>query len=266
MPGHTDWQPYRTHVQGGLREGNFLNGQFVLLCAGPPHLQDIGSGSAADTLGASGKDVCYPIGVTQNIALTQNKAISRIFEIGSDRSYFITGRTVGQLSLSRVMYHGPSLLRVLYAYYSTTTGEPGTYNIDPLFPSEGVNNFNFPFTVGDTGDPLDEGPGSLVRVKGGLHGVRYPPGFDNVWLNLASDIFSQPIGLLLIFRDNEENDVAAVYLEQCYVPTSSLALDSQGLIIQESVGIQYERIVPIQNTAVRLVSEILPDPQGARAF
>lgn len=266
MPGHTDWQPYRTHVQGGLREGNFLNGQFVLLCAGPPHLADIGAASATDVLGAGTKDVCYPIGLTQNIALSQNKAISRIFEIGSERSYFITGRTVGQLSLSRVMYHGPSLLRAMYAYYSTTSQEPGTYNIDQLFPSEGVSEANFPFTEGSSGSVLPEAPSSLARLKNGLHGVRYPPGFDNFFINLASDLFSQPMGLLLIFRDNEENNVASVYLEQCYIPSHSFSLDSQGLIIQEAIGVQYERIVPIANTAVKLVSQIIPDVQGARAF
>jgi hypothetical protein len=266
MPGHTDWQPYKSHVQGGLRQGNFLNGQFVLLCAGPPNLQDIGAGNAVDELGGGTKDVAFPIGLTQNIAITQNKAISRIFEIGSERSYFITGRTVGQLSLSRVMYHGPSLLRCMYAYYTTSANDPGTYDVDQLFPSEGVSNENFPFTDSASGSPLGESPSSLVRVKNGLHGVRYPAGFDNVFLNLASDLFAQPIGLLLIFRDNEENDVASVYLEQCYVPTHSLALDSQGLIIQESIGIQYERIIPIANTAVKLVSEIIPDIQGTRAF
>ena len=263
MPGHSNWQPYRTHVQGGLREGNFLNGQFVLICAGPPHLSDIGA--AGGVLG--GSDVAYPIGLTQNIALTQNKAVSRIFEIGSERSYFITGRTIGQLSLSRVMYHGPSLLRCMYAYYGTGS-EPGTYAIDQIFESSGrTNPLNFPFIAGDAaGAEASDLAESQTQVKGGLHGVRIPPGFDNMFINLASDLFAQPIGLLLIFKDNEENDVASVYLEQCYIPTHSLALDSMGLIVQESVGIQYERIVPISNTQVRLVDSIVGDPSGANAF
>jgi len=264
MPGHSNWQPYRTHVQGGLREGNFLNGQFVLICAGPPHLSDIGGAGAGAVLG--GADVAYPIGLTQNIALTQNKAVSRIFEIGSERSYFITGRTIGQLSLSRVMYHGPSLLRCMYAYYGTAE-QPGTYEIDKIFESDGATNpLNFPFLAGDAGGAAPDLNESQVQVKEGLHGVRVPPGFDNMFINLASDLFSQPIGLLLIFKDNEENDVASVYLEQCYLPTHSLALDSMGLIVQESVGIQYERIVPIANTSVRLVDTILGDPQGGNSF
>jgi hypothetical protein len=265
MPGLASWQPYRTHVQGGLREGNYVNGQFVVLCAGPPHLSDIGSGNLSDDLKV-GNDVVYPIGITQNIALSQNKAVSRIFEIGSDRSYFICGRTVGQLSLSRVMYHGPSLLRALWAYYATGPG-PGTYNIDPLYSSAGAQNpLNFPFTDGVNGIAGSDLAEAKARLKNGLHGVRIPPGFDNLFINLASDLFSQPIGLYLQFRDNEENDVGSIYLEQCYIPAHTIGLDAQGLIVQESVGVQYERIVPIQGVAVKLVDTIVDDPQGAYAY
>ncbi len=262
MPGISTWKPYKTHVQGGLRDGNFLNGQFVLIAAGPPHLADVGAAQS----GGGGGEIAYPIGITQNLALSQNKAVSRIFEIGSERSYFICGRTIGQLSLSRVMYHGPSLLKSLYAYYGTG-GEDGNYAIDSLFESPGKESpLNNPFIAGDAGVATEDLGESMVQVSSTAHGVRIPPGFDNLYLNLASDLFSQPVGLLLVFRDNNENDVASVYLENCYVPSSSLALDSQGLIIQEAVSIVYERIIPIANTAVRLVDTIVPDIQGGSAY
>lgn len=246
MPGLENWSPYKTHVQGGLREGNFLNGQFILICAGPPFFSQVALGAGDSDLTNT---IVYPIGLTQNIALSQNKAISRIFEIGSDRSYFISGRSVGQLSLGRVVYHGPSLLRCLYAYYDTTTGGSDEYKIRPLMESggTGVNPFS---TTGADG------------VSSGLHSVKVPPGYDNMFLNLASDLFSQPLGLLLIFKDNEENNIATVYLDQCYVPQHSLAVDAQGLLIQESVGIQYEKMVPIKLAQLNLVSGILADDTG----
>ena len=248
MPGLDKWSPYHTHVQGGLREGNFLNGQFILICAGPPFFSQVGVGSGDSDLGNT---MVYPIGLTQNIALSQNKAISRIFEIGSDRSYFISGRSVGQLSLGRVVYHGPSLLRCLYAYYDTTDADDTEYAIRPLMHGQ-------PDTVGV--EPFStSGPGG---VKNGLHGVKVPPGYDNMFLNLASDLFSQPLGLLLIFKDNEENNIACVYLDQCYVPQHSLAVDAQGLLIQESVGIQYEKMVPIKLPQLRLLDKVLPDDTG----
>tara|TARA_B100000131_G_scaffold221323_1_gene212810 strand:+ start:7738 stop:8115 length:378 start_codon:yes stop_codon:yes gene_type:complete len=99
-------------------------------------------------------------------------------------------------------------------------------------------------------------------VSSGLHSVKIPPGYDNMFLNLASDLFSQPLGLLLIFKDNEENNIASVYLDQCYIPQHSLAVDAQGLLIQESVGIQYEKMVPIKLAQLNLVSGILADDTG----
>lgn len=244
--GLSNWSPYQAHVQGGLKEGNFLNGQFILICAGPPFFNQI-------DLPEDGGSMVYPIGLTQNVALSQNKAISRIFEIGSDRSYFISGRSVGQLSLGRVVYHGPSLLRALYAYYDTSDDAmPGSFKMESLTGTAvgGVN----PFTEGDG-----------AAEHSGLHSVKIPPGYDNMFLNLASDLFSQPMGLMLLFKDNQENTVSSVYLDQCYVPQHSIAVDAQGLIIQESVGIQYEKMVPIKSNNVQLIDKILADDFGGYA-
>jgi hypothetical protein len=241
MPSLKDWSPYKTHVQGGLREGNFVNGQFILISAGPAFYSEI-------TLDEQSGLNVYPIGLTQNIALSQNKAISRIFEIGSDRSYFISGRSVGQLSLGRVIYHGPSLLRCLYAGYDTLA-DVGGYQIAPLVPSSA--SLATPFSVGS------EGGASSARKS-----IRIPPGYGNMFLNLASDLFSQPLGLLLQFYDNNRQGVASVYLDQCYVPQHSIAVDAQGLIVQESVGIQYERMQPVKLAQLGLLNSVLPDQSG----
>jgi hypothetical protein len=50
MPSYDSWDSYRTHVQGGMREGNFMSGQFVLVCAGPPFFNQLGfkSGASGD--------------------------------------------------------------------------------------------------------------------------------------------------------------------------------------------------------------------------
>jgi hypothetical protein len=247
MPSLSKWSPYKQHVQGGLREGNFLNGQFILICAGPPFFHEVGLGVASDE---AEETMVYPIGLTQNLALSQNKAISRIFEIGSDRSYFIGGRSVGQLSLGRVVYHGPSLLRAMYAYYDTANDKTlGSTQIEALTTASGAGIK--PFATLGTGN-----------VSAGLHSVQIPPGYDNMFLNLASDLFSQPMGLLLMFKDNNMNTIATVYLDQCYIPQHSLAVDSQGLIIQESIGIQYEKMVPVKLSQLNMIAGVLPDVTG----
>jgi len=226
----SDWAPYQEYVQGGLVDGQFLNASFTLLAAGPPRLAAVGETTLAGTgiTGEAGDQLVFPLGIVQNFNLGQNRQFNRIFEIGSERSFFISGRTVGQLGLSRIMYHGPSLLRVLYAYYQDLF--PPT-----LVPSViGANNL-----------------GALTVAN--AHDVKIPPGFENLYLNLASDLFNQPIGLMLYFRDSNEDTVGALYAEACYIPNHTVATDAQGTIIQENVGIQYERVLPVAVSSLALV-------------
>ena len=134
---------------------------------------------------------------------------------------------MGQANLGRIMYHGPSLLRVLYAYYQDAVA-PAT--VETLLGGISASTMPNP------------------------HNVKIPPGYENVYLNLASDLFSQPIGLLLMLKDNNEDTMAAVYLESCYIPNHSISTDAMGTIIQEQVSIQFERAVPIATQVIGLIT------------
>jgi len=226
----SQWQPYDRYVQSGLVDGQFLNASFTMIAAGPPRLANIGSLTFAGdgAAGGSGDDIVFPIGIVQNFNLSHNRQFNRIWEIGSERSFFISGRTVGQLGLSRILYHGPSLLRVLYAYYQD------------FFPPTLI-----PSVIGDNNI------GALTVAN--AHNVKIPPGFENMYLNLASDLFSQPIGLMCYFRDSNEDTVGSIYLESCYIPNHTIATDAQGTIIQENAGVQFERAVPVAVSALALV-------------
>lgn len=226
MGSFQDWKPYENWVQGGLVDGKWVSGMLTLVAAGPPRLADIGGDTQVSAGLSGGEDVVYPIGCVQNVNHSQNKTFMRVWELGSDRSYFIGGRTVGNLALSRVFYHGPSLLRVLYAYYQDVEG-PITF--DYLFPNGAIVN---------TANP---------------HNVRIPPGYENFFLNLASDLFNQPIGLLLYVRDSSLDIMGALYLESVVVPNHTWATDAQGTIVQETAALQYERVIPVQVDAVTLV-------------
>lgn len=236
MAKMSNWSPYSRYVQGGTVDGRFLNASFTLLAAGPPRLANIGAASYTQvgSFGGSGleggaaDDIVFPIGVVQNFSLGHNRQFSRIFEVGSERSFFISGHTMGQVGLSRIMYHGPSLLRVMYAYYEDAI-------VPTVFPMMGA---------GSSGWAQDLNQ----------HDVKIPPGYENLFLNLASDLFSQPMGLLAYFRDSNEQTVGSIYLEACYIPNHTWATDAQGTIVQETVAIQYERVVPVNVTAVSLVS------------
>lgn len=227
----SEWSPYDQYVQGGMVDGRYMNAAYTLIAAGPPRLANVGGPSflaAALAAGSSSSDqIAYPVGVIQSLQLGNNMQLSRFFEIGSERSYFVPGRVMGSLSLSRVMYHGPSLLRALYAYYQDLV--PPTL-IDPVFPNVGAATVANP------------------------HDVVIPPGYENIYLNLASDLFKQPIGLLVMLKDSNEDTMGAYYFEACWIPQHSLSTDAMGTVMQEGVGIQFERMIPIATKVIGLIS------------
>lgn len=227
----SQWSPYDQYVQGGMVDGRYMNAAYTLIAAGPPRLANVGGPSflaAALAAGSgSGDQIAYPLGLTQSLQLGNNMQLNRFFELGSERSYFIPGRVMGSLSLSRIMYHGPSLLRVLYAYYQDLV--PPTI-VAPVFANLGAATVANP------------------------HDVVIPPGYENVFLNLASDLFKQPIGLMLMLKDSNEDTLSANYFESCYVPQHSLSTDAMGTVLQEGVGIQFERMLSIATRVIGLIS------------
>lgn len=235
----SDWAPYSNYVQAGLVDGAYANAGFTMIAAGPPRLANIGGAAAiAGAVSGGGQaanQIVFPIGIIQNFNLSHTRQFSRIFEIGSERSYFIAGRTVGQLGLGRIYYHGASLLRILYAYYQDLI--PPTL-VPAMFPNAGASAMSNP------------------------HDVIIPPGYDNIYVNLASDLFAQPIGLLMYVRDINLNTLAAVYFEACYLPNHSWATDAQGVLIQESVAVQFERAVPVQVSELTLVTNTTSSNAG----
>jgi len=227
------WDVYDEYVQGGVVDGRFTSAAYALVAAGPPRLANIGGPSllaAALASGSTGQDqIAFPIGVCQSFTLGHNMQLNRVFEIGSARSYFIPGRVVGQAGLQRILYHGPSLLRVLYAYYQDLI--PPTI-VAPVFANVGAATVANP------------------------HDVVIPPGYENIFLNLASDLFTQPVGLLMMLKDSNEDTLAAAYLESAYIPNHNIGWDANGVVIQESAGVQFERLIPIATQVVGLISGI----------
>jgi hypothetical protein len=231
----SDWAPYNNYVQSGMFDGTYANAGFTMLAAGPPRLANIGGaagiGTALDggdpaTLGTQADQIVHPIGIVQNFNLSHTRQFSRIFEIGSERSYFIGGRTVGQLGLARIYYHGASLLRVLYAYYQDTSGP---YTVPSLWPNNGA------------------------KAQANPHDVIIPAGYENIFVNLASDLFAQPVGIMMYVRDINQETLGAIYFEACYLPNHTWQTDSQGVLIQESVAIQFERGVPVAVSQLSLI-------------
>jgi hypothetical protein len=224
------WEPMVDYVNPGTDDSRFITSEQILLACGPPRLSQVGgtiaAGAELTTNQGSIPSFAYPVGAVQSFSVSQSMNLMRFFEIGSIRSYFIPGKRIGQLSLGRVLFHGPSLLRVMYAYYQDLL--PPTV-IQSLYPSNAV-------------------------IKN-PHTVKLSPGSNNLYINLSSDLFSQPFGMLMYIRDSNEDVYGAQYFEQCYIPNYSTGFDAQGIVVQENAAIQYERITPVGVAALDLITD-----------
>jgi len=234
-----NWDFHNHHVQSELLGGEFVSAETTLIAAGPPRLTDITGGPGGDdsTIDAPNEgDMVFPIGVLENVGISQSKQLQRIFEIGSSRSYFIPGRTIGSITLGRVLYHGPSLLKVLYAHYKQSVGDLQlNHQKEETINVGGVQIPNPNKTLL-----------SLPELQAELHRVKYSPGFDDFWMNLASDIFNQPTGMAIYFRNQLDMTVGAVYLEECYIQGHQMSISSGSVLIMEGVSLQFDRVRPIR--------------------
>lgn len=215
----SNWDFHTFHVQSELKGGQFVSAESTLIAAGPPDITGTINALASEGIPEGEKldKQVFPLGVMENAGLTQSKQLQRIFEIGSSRSYFVPGRVVSSVNYGRVFYHGVTLLRALYAYYTSArfSISPSDLNIN-YNPSKGL-------------DPPN---------------LRVNPGFDDFWINLASDVFNQPTGNLWYFRDMTNRDVGSMYLENLYIQGHQFSVSSGSVLLMEGASGQFDRIVP----------------------
>lgn len=237
-----NWDYHNFHVQQELTGGEFVSAETTLIAAGPPRLSDLGATTqpgGGGSLTEPNEDLAYPIGLLENVGLSQSKQLQRIFEIGSSRSYFIPGRTVGSVTLGRVLYHGPSLLKTLYAYYSQASGD--LFNFMDKDRAAVITD-----NQGRTQRDPDAKLLDLAGLQSSLHDVRMRPGYDDFYLNLASDLFNQPTGLLFYFKNGNDETVGSCYLEECHLQGHQLSISSGSVLIMEGASMQFDRLIPVK--------------------
>jgi hypothetical protein len=219
------WDFHNNRIVAESRGGQFVSAETTLIAAGPPSL------SVSYTQGNVENQV-YPLGLLESFGLQQNKQLQRIFEIGSSRSYFVPGRVIGSVSLGRAFYYGPSLMRAMYAYYKHA-------HISRKDASTSTIPVNGGYDITDPGNALIENASSLYHF-------RRNPGYDNLFIDLASDLFSQPTGMAVYFKTYDSRTVGAFYLEECYTQGHQLNISSGAVLIMEGAQIQYDMLTPIK--------------------
>ena len=136
MSSYVNWSWASEHVQNEITNGEYVSSESTLVLAGPSRLSML-SGSLESS---SSSNSLIPLGLIQNVGITQQRQLNRLFEIGSKRAYFVPGRLFSNFTIGRILFYGPSLLRLLYALAPIGDGQKlGNYGT-PLNIDEDANN------------------------------------------------------------------------------------------------------------------------------
>lgn len=258
---YNNWDFNNQHVQQNLQGGDFVGSHTIILCASAPYLSAMSHnsngvnnaiGAASTALSAAGgiptnpripgfsgevsmdattPGFAIPLGVVSDIGLQQQRQINKIYEIGSKLSYTVSARTSIALNITRILYHGPNLLRMLYAYY-------------PSNLLGGTNNDLKDMAKDD--DTMLQNINTNPEYLSKLPSIKDEVGNDNIFINAASDLFSQPFGLVMYIKDNTRADVAAVFIEDCNLVSHSFGISQNSVVIAEGVQLTADRIRPLK--------------------
>lgn len=188
----------------------------VLIAAGPADL----SKAVSNNPGQGFRVV--PIGLIETAQISLNKPLSRIFEIGSKLSYIIPGRTVGGISLSRVFFDGPSIMKAMYF------GEV----------KEDYADDKNKFAKLTSSTKYDANGAELYQRFANI-------GSGNMAMNLASTFFDNPMGLAFFFKDQQSDMVSQTYFEGCRISTYNLGISAGMNVLTESINLEFVRVRPI---------------------
>jgi len=200
-----NWDFANSNVQPITDMGDFLSSESVVVFSGPATYSD--------------NTNLIPVGLVQNVQVSQNKQMQQLFEIGSRQPFFVPGRTIVQVGISRVLFDGPSLMRALYTKGDDTAV---TFNGSEI--------------------ASDAAQAELPTAPYG----NTPATDGNFFINLASKFFNAPTGLGFMLHDMENDAYGGFYLENCYFQTHSFSLAGQQTVLLENVGIRAGRIVPLE--------------------
>ena len=180
------------------------------------------------------------LGMFQSISFGSAAQVMPLMAIGSGRSFFLRGKSQSNWQLNRVMMNGRNLLRALY-HNAVEAGIQVDQFDDPAAPAGAPNSQYF--------------------------------------INLDSELFYIPFGLVCIMRTKSHTLVGSCYLELCLIGNYQSQIQAGGNMIVESVSGLCDRILPFQapdamnaprigralmDSVLGLAGNIFPEPKADR--
>ena len=216
-----DWKgEYVNSLASGEGYERFAQGSMTpdttLLYAGPARFNDKDLGKRL-----------HPLGLVESFSYQQQAALQRLFEIGSNRSFFTRGKTQSQIQISAMLADHQNLLKaVMQESFVEKGNKPGL--------AYGPDSDDSTYQVNSAGTKS--------------------PGAGEFWMNLDSEAFNIPFGLMMVFKTKGQSSgfadkgtlIGACYLEYCMLSNFQFQVQAQSPIISENVAIEYDRAVPVK--------------------
>lgn len=159
-----------------------------------------------------------PLGKTLSMDLRQSKQNQPIFEIGARRAYMLSDKQTVNGSLRSVMFYGKSMLKMLYEK---------TYN---------------------TGPDTDASADDQYQWKQLLKNDKPGAANSDYWGAFSSRLFTDPVGLAILFRTNRNKPYGGVYIEDVLLNDFSTQVTSTQAVMMESAGFDASFVKPITLT------------------
>lgn len=156
-----------------------------------------------------GSSSLIPLGLVSGVTFQSGVGVQRLFEIGSNRSFFTRGKAAPTIQMSRMLADQKNLISILLQ--NAATGDFYTN-------SKGTKAAG----VGDIMMNLDS---EFTNIPFGILMVLKTKG-SNV-------------------ESNRGKTLSAIYMESCMMEGYGFNLDSVSPVIQEGISIQFDRVVPV---------------------
>lgn len=157
----------------------------------------------------TGPQTLLPLGLVSGVQFQSGVGVQRMFEIGSNRSFFTRGKAAPTLQMSRMLADTKNIISVLLANAATSD----LYKNDSGTKAAGVGDIMMNLDSEFTNIPF----GILMVLK--TKGSNTPSSRGKV--------------------------LSAIYLESCMMEGYGFSLDSVSPMIQEGISIQFDRVVPV---------------------
>jgi len=205
VPSLGGWD-FNERIISQMRARKFASAKTFLVAAGPVRFQDV----TADNVS--------PIGLVQQVGAQQQRQLFRLFEVGSNENYLAAGRHNNRLTLSRIMYHGASLMHALYKNSGRAFPDDLPAHARPGFDGDSVLWWNLQSVQ------FDEPTGLYLRLDS----------FEDADQDMGDGSLA------------DSATIGGVYLEECHIDSHQVNVDANQVLVAENVGLQWAQMVPME--------------------